>query len=214
MTALQLIELNGLEVYLQPIISMRQEKIIAFEALTRVTPEYAGFLTLSELFLKAKRAREIVSLDQYVQKLALEKFASYYKEDNSLLIFMNFEMDTIFSDNSLGFIEYAKTLGIPLENIVVEIKEDECLNNQILKDFIDNISSLGVNVGIDDFGAECSSLHRLSVIRPSIIKIDIALISGIENNFVNQEIVSSIVSMARHTQIENAEKNNSFAENN
>jgi len=191
----KLIEQNRIKVYLQPIISIKDKKIFAFEALTRAYDENNELISPLYLFEQASKEHLSSLLDCYVRELALEKFNHYYKKDNSLLIFLNFESSIIDQDITDNFISNVTKHNINTSNIIIEIKEDSVKDNNALKKFVKRYKELGFIIAIDDFGTGYSSFDRLSLIKPDIVKVDRSIIYDIDKNFINSEILNAISNM-------------------
>ena len=189
-----LIENKKIEIFLQPIVSIKDKKIFAYEALTRA---YDNDELISPLYLfdQARKERLSCELDEYVRELALEKFSSYYHENHELLLFLNFEAPIVENEMYENFIPIVYKHNIPTSNIVIEIKEDRIKNIQALKKFITKYKSKGFIIAIDDFGTGYSSFDRLEFIEPDIVKVDRSIIYNINNNFINSEILSAISNM-------------------
>lgn len=186
---------NKISIHLQPIVSIKNKKIFAFEALTRAYDDNNELISPLYLFDQARKENCSTSLDCYVRELALEKFKDYYTKNKELLLFLNFESTIIDQEVSDGFLEVVKRLNINPSNIVIEIKEDSVKDNNSLEKFVNKYRELGFVIAIDDFGTGYSSFDRLSLIKPDIVKIDRSLIYNINKNFINSEILSSISRM-------------------
>ncbi len=190
-----LIENKKIEIFLQPIISIKDKKIFAYEALTRAYDDNGDFISPLYLFDQARKERLSCKLDEYVRELALEKFSSYYHENNEVLLFLNFEASIIDNDMYENFIPIVYKHNIPTSNIVIEIKEDRIKDTQALQKFITKYKSRGFVIAIDDFGTGYSSFDRLEFIKPNIVKVDRSIIYNIHNNFINSEILTAISNM-------------------
>lgn len=190
-----LINNKNIEVYLQPIVSIKEKRVFAYEALTRATDSYGEAISPFYLFEQAKKENVSCKLDNYVRELALVKFQKYYHENNKVLLFINFESSTIENEMADDFIPTIYKYNIATKNIVIEIKEDKIKNTHALKRFIDNYKKHGCIIAIDDFGTGYSSFDRLSFIQPDIVKVDRSIIYNIHNNFINSEILSAISNM-------------------
>lgn len=189
-----IIENKKIEIFLQPIVSIKDKKIFAYEALTRA---YDNDELLSPLYLfdQARKERLSCKLDEYVRELALEKFSSYYHENHEVLLFLNFEASIVDNEMYESFIPIVYKHNIPTSNIVIEIKEDRIKNTQALQKFITKYKSRGFVIAIDDFGTGYSSFDRLEYIKPDIVKVDRSIIYNIHNNFINSEILTAISNM-------------------
>lgn len=191
----EIINEGRVEIYLQPIVNIKDKKIYAFEALTRAYDTNKEYISPVELFEEARKEHLSSKLDCYVRSLALKKFEDYYKDDNSLLLFLNFESSIIDDDSSDSFINTVKSSEIVPSNIVVEIKEDSVNNSKYLEKFVQRYKKEGFIIAVDDFGTGYSSFDRLALIKPHIVKVDRSLIFDIHNNFVNSQVLNGISNM-------------------
>ncbi len=191
----KLINEDRIEIHFQPIVSMKENRIFAFEALTRAYDENNDFISPLFLFEHARKENRSVELDDYVRKLALYKFVEYYSKDNTLLLFLNFEASMIDEDVGSSFLQNIDNCKIPYQNIIIEIKEDSVRDNYFLEKFVLKYRKLGFLIGVDDFGTGYSSFDRLALIKPDIVKLDRSLIYNIQNNYINSEILTSISNM-------------------
>ena len=196
----KILEEKKLEIYFQPIVSIRRRVIYAFEALTRCTYEGKN-ISPDTLFYLARKDGLLQELDTYTRVEAIKKFKAYYEKNNDLILFLNFESRLI--DNGVfiskdDFISTIDDLQIPYTNFLIEIKEDEITNTQFLMDFCKKYRTLGFSIALDDFGTGSSTFDRINIIKPDIIKIDKSLFVDIKNNHVNKEIVKAIASMCHN----------------
>mgnify|MGYP000417932482 CR=1 FL=1 len=189
------------EIYFQPIVSIKTKRIFAFEALTRCV--YQGKkISPQLLFNLAKQKKLSLKLDLITRKKAIQKFHSYYLENNDLTLFLNFESSSInkfnLRNNEYCFTKTIQELGIPSKNFMLEIKEDEISNEEALKNFCKVYKKLGFSIALDDFGTGNSTFDRINLIKPDLIKIDKSLFCNIKNNQINKEIVNSISKMCKN----------------
>jgi len=191
----ELINEKNIEIYLQPIISIKDKKIFAYEALTRAFDRYGESISPLYLFEQAKKEHMSCKLDSYVRELALVKFSEYYLQDKDLLLFLNFESSVIENEEKDEFISTVYRYNISPSNIVVEIKEDRIKDTHALKSFLHRYKNHDFLIAIDDFGTGYSSFDRLEFINPDIVKIDRSLIYNVDNNFINTEIITAISRM-------------------
>ena len=192
-----LIQENKIDIFFQPIISIKNKKLFALEALTRAYDENNDFISPMYLFDQAKKENIVNKLDCYVRELALKKFAEYHKNNKDILLFLNFESHFIDSEEYSSFLFVVQKYNIRNSNIVLEIKEDEIKDNQSIKKFVDLYRKNGFIIAIDDFGTGYSSFDRLSLIKPDIVKMDRSLIFNINQNFINSEILTAVSNMCQ-----------------
>ncbi len=193
-----LIERNKIDIHFQPIVSIKDKKIIAFEALTRAYDHNDELISPLFLFEQANKENYSWQLDCYVRTKAIKKFKQYYEEDDSILLFLNFESSMINEEISDNFLDVVKECNINPLNIVIEIKEESVKETRLLQKFVEKYKKEGFIIALDDFGAGYSSFDRLALIKPRIVKIDRSIIYNIQNNFINSEILSSIANMCHN----------------
>ena len=86
----KIIENRLIQIHFQPIVSIRTKSIFAFEALCRCS--YNNQVIPPDLLFKlAKQNDLLLELDILARKKAIEKFLEYYKKNNDLILFLNFE---------------------------------------------------------------------------------------------------------------------------
>lgn len=198
----EIINQELIEIYFQPIVSIRSNKIYAFEALTRCTYKKNSIPPFL-LFNLAKEFGLNLELDTLARKKSIEKFKEYYLKNNELILFLNFESSLIDSfnsksNNSYEFTNLIDKLEIPYKNFMIEIKEDEIQNSKALEDFCITFKDKGFSISLDDFGTGSSTFDRINQIRPHLIKIDKSLFVNVKNNLINKEIVKAITNMSHN----------------
>lgn len=196
----KIIENSLIDIHFQPIVSVSTKTIFALEALTRC--EYNNQNIPPDLLFKmAKQNNLLLELDILARNKAIKKFLKYYKKNNDLILFLNFESSLLNDLESFekinSFLETIIELKIPFKNFVLEIKEDEISNTEVLNKFCKQYKKLGFYIALDDFGTGSSTFDRINLIRPDIIKIDKSLFKDFENQ-INKEIVKAIAKMSHN----------------
>lgn len=196
-STLKKLGITKFDIHFQPIVSIKKKKIFGYEALLRGYKEDA-YIPPNILFEEAQKAGLALDLDRLARIESIKKFESYYKLDNKVLLFLNFESSSIthsFKSDQYSFENILSELEIPTKNIVLEIKEDEIHSTKSLEDFSIYYKNKGFNIAVDDFGTGDSNFNRLSVVKPDIVKIDKSLLRDIDTNDINAEILKVIANM-------------------
>jgi EAL domain-containing protein (putative c-di-GMP-specific phosphodiesterase class I) len=184
-----------IEIYFQPIVSIRTKRLYAFEALTRCKYDISPI----QLFELAREQNLSFELDILTRTKSIENFYSYYLDNNELILFLNIESSLINNfdvNQDYCCIDTINKLNIPYKNFMIEIKEDEIQNTLALEEFCLYYKNLGFRIALDDFGTGNSTFDRINIIKPHLIKIDKSLFKDIENNLINKEIVKAISTMS------------------
>jgi len=191
---------NGLEVVLQPIISIKTQSVSKFEALVRwnnkgnwVSP--VDFIPIAENFNLIDKVGEIV-----LRKTCL--ILKSIKEQGFTNIVFNvnrsiYEFPRKQAKNNL-WLNVIEECGLVPSDICFELTESvlapENDNNISL---LKHIQKAGCEIALDDFGTGYSSLSYLRRFSIDILKIDRSFIKDM--TVVNEDkiLVSAIISMAK-----------------
>lgn len=171
------------------------------EALLRWTHPLYGPIPPDVLIELADEAELSVPLGRWITTEALEELARWkQKSADDLILSINLNPHQIYHDH--GFSEYLKReinrLALDPKYVELEITEHVAVraNETALKTFM-RLKALGVHLSIDDMGVGYSSLTYISDFGVSAVKVDISLIDKIATDMQQQEIVRSIVELAR-----------------
>lgn len=182
----------------QPIIFSNTKKLGAVEALIRATDrERNKNITPNVLFPAVERKGLVLDLDKLSIELALEKFSKL--QNDIPLLFLNIENATILNEyqkTDSFILDLCKKFKIKPSSVVLEIKEQKNPDDDVLFFFSNKYKRLGFSIALDDFGTGSSTFDRISIVLPDIIKIDRSLITDCHSNYINQEIIKSIVNVS------------------
>lgn len=202
-TILNLIKENNVITLFQPVVSLRDKRVIGFEALSRGICSNTGrVIKPLELFSMARSAGCDMELDNLCRKVALTSFKSIQNYNEYILFFLNLDTSVINNkdeNSKIKTIELTDELGLDYSSISLEIVESKIDNEATLAEFVEHYRRLGYYVSLDDFGAMHSNMNRIVSSKPDIIKIDMDLIRNVSVNYYQQSIISSIIDLARKT---------------
>lgn len=86
------------------------------------------------------------------------------------------------------------------DRLVLEVTEHALVDDyDALAKALAPLRSKGVRVAIDDVGAGYSSLRHVLKIAPDIVKLDVSLVAGIEDDVAKQAMVSGVIAFAEKT---------------
>lgn len=191
----------SLVIHLQPILSPSGNRLFGYESLLRGIDVNGKLVPPLVLFAAMETADKILALDREARMLAVNAFAPYWHVNSKLVLFVNFESSLVevFSPQQHSLFDgLLKHYGIPLSNIVLEVKEDEVVSNEALQNFCCYYRQLGFNIALDDFGVGQSSFDRIAIVKPDIIKIDRSLMTDLQHNQIHQEVVTAICNMCQN----------------
>jgi EAL domain-containing protein (putative c-di-GMP-specific phosphodiesterase class I) len=182
-----------------PIISVRDQRMIGVEALSRgIDPDSGRLIPPNILFEAARRSDQLLLLDRLCRRKSLENFSRTFENDPDLMLWLNFEpavFDSLKHQNG-NLMDQVLSLGIDPRRIVIEILESRVSDTQALIEFIEIYRDPGFLFAIDDWGTAYSNMERLDQIKPDVIKIHRSLVTDLEKALYKQELIRSTMNLA------------------
>jgi diguanylate cyclase (GGDEF)-like protein/PAS domain S-box-containing protein len=196
------IERAEFEIYYQPIISLTNGKIDAFEALLRWRHPGRGLLRPDSFVSVAEDTGLIVPIGWWVLHEACRQLAEWQAlpwASDGLAVTVNLSGKQFIQADLVPRIEeILRQTGIRPGGLRLEITEGTIMGQA--EDAIAKLLALrgfGVKLYIDDFGTGYSSLSYLHRLPVDALKIDRSFISEMNGGDDRSEIVGTIVSLAR-----------------
>jgi EAL domain-containing protein (putative c-di-GMP-specific phosphodiesterase class I) len=180
----------------QPIIDLREEKPIGYEALARGNTGII-FRSPDELFGAAIKHRLLVELDRVCRKKAL---LFSHRLPAGSKVFINTFPATIRDPEFQGrhLVELLKLANITPDRIVIEITEKLVIDNlKLFQETMAYFTDMGMSLAIDDVGSGYSGLETIGKLKPSYLKVDMSLVKGVHINMINREMLKAISSLGR-----------------
>lgn len=179
----------------QPIFNVRTRSAFAYEALVRgVNGESAAHIL--GLVNDSNRYR----FDQACRVKAIEEAARLGILDiPDCLLSINFLPNAVYRAETCirATLEAARQSNFPSNRLMFEVTEGERVDDpDHLKSIFQEYERQGFTTAIDDFGSGYSGLNLLALFQPQVLKIDMALTRGIDQDRVKQAIVDGILLVA------------------
>ena len=169
------LEKKQFKVYYQPIIDIKSEKVVGFEALVRwIHPDF-GFLCPDKFISIAENSGFIFNLGEFVLDSAIEAVKRLQNEfQRSFFIGINFSLKQFLDERLLDIISnYLHMYDFNSSDLILEITERTAMQEpEKTKQILSNIRKRGIKIAIDDFGTGYSSLEYLIDFEVDKIKID------------------------------------------
>jgi EAL domain-containing protein (putative c-di-GMP-specific phosphodiesterase class I)/GGDEF domain-containing protein len=176
------------DVAYQPIVDLQHGEVAAYEALCRPRPD-SGFRNATELFDSAELTGRAWEIEARVRTAAIAAAARW---PTGIQLFINCSpavfADTRFARSVSEAVRATENLSTG--RIVFEITERAGhAFEQGMAGSVRALRDIGFQVAIDDVGAGASGLNRIMSFRPDWLKLDRALIDGIHEDRVKQNLV-------------------------
>ncbi|MBI1945281.1 MAG: diguanylate cyclase [Deltaproteobacteria bacterium] len=174
----------------QPILSAETGAIFAFEALCR--PKHASFPHPGSLFQTAEHAGRVVDLGRALRPVALEPLL---RLPGDSVLFLNLHPLELADELVEEALEH---YGAHAERIVFEVTESSQIHDyNRMRDLISSLQSAKFRVAIDDLGAGYAGLNSVALLKPDIVKLDMALVRGIQRDGAAARLIKHLLEYAR-----------------
>lgn len=185
--------------YFQAIVSLETKKIVKYESLVRLIDEKENKIVSPYEFLEISKKSKMYS---DITKNVLRKSIEFLKSTN-IPISINISFEDIINNDVLNYITFLLQVNENIANLITfeilessEIKDYEQINS-----FIKLVRKYNCQIAIDDFGSGYSNYTQLLNMKPDIVKIDGSLIKNIDKDMNSRNIVESILSLTKKSQI-------------
>ncbi len=175
-----------------PIVVTATAEVYGYEALARGS--LRGLRSPEVMFSVAEEANLIWELSRLCRRRAIEG-ADANLEPHQLL-FLNIDPHD-FRDPTFRYLDLEE-MGIDHpERIVLEITERTAITDYpAFQEYLSRFREKGFRFAVDDAGSGYAGLGSIANLSPDYIKLDISLISGIDTNFMKQNLVETMVAFA------------------
>jgi len=190
---------DTVEVYYQPICTVKNTHVVGFEALARWTHPVFGAISPGEFIPLAEEMGLIAALGRHVLRQACSHTVSWNQRfDGSLFISVNVSPHQ-FDDSGL-LLSIERVLfetGLSPHLLKLEITESVLLSGHpSVERTLEQARTLGTQMCLDDFGTGYSSLSYLLHYPFDVIKIDQSFVRNLDHDDARVELVRTVVELA------------------
>jgi len=192
-----------LAVYYQPLVT-ESRRIVGVEALLRWHHPDMGVILPSDFIRITEETGIIVAVGQWVLQQACAQTKRWHDMGFAdLFVSVNLSARQLYEpDFEQMVIDTLQKSGLPPNRLKLEVTESSVIQNpELCISKMQHLRSLGVSFAIDDFGTGYSSLSYLKRFPIDSLKIDRSFVADAMNNKGDQEIIKTIIAMARNLNI-------------
>lgn len=191
---------NGaFDVYYQPIIDVRTEKLVSMEALLRWHHPERGFVSPMEFIPIAEDTGLILPLGEWVLHTVCNQINRWNRMGlNGFRVAVNLSGRQFEKNLPRLVTSIMRQTGVTADSLALEITEGIAMRNvdQNIR-MLNELRRLGLEISIDDFGTGYSSLAYLKRFPLNTLKIDHSFIKDITTNLEDRAITRAIIAMGQ-----------------
>lgn len=189
------------ELHYQPKIRIADGGLVGVEALVRWRHPDRGLLPPGQFLGAVLRGGRMVDLTRHVIATAAADL-EHWRRSGIPVHNVAVNMPESMLASRLGLTALRDAMdrhGLPGHAFTVEITEDVLLSRaaETISEVVNSLSALGVRISFDDFGTGFASLSHLRSFAFDQLKIDRSFVAEIGVATASEQIVRSIVSLAR-----------------
>ena len=189
------------EVYYQPKVNVKSNKLAGMEALVRLIHPEQGMISPAEFIPLAEETGLIVELGDIVLQKACRATQKWRLENNfNGRVAVNLSSRQFALPNLQERIQnILEETGLPAESLEIEITESTVIKHpeRAIK-VMEKLTQMGIHLALDDFGTGYSSLTYLKRFPIHCLKIDKAFIDDIDKSDRDLKMVDSIITIAHN----------------
>ena len=176
----------------QPIVDSGSRTVFAYEALVRGMDGEGAPAVMSRV-----RPEQTYRFDQTCRVKAIATAARLGMQSR---LSINFNPNAVYEPATCIRLTLAAATmcGFDTGQLIFEITESERIRDTShLSRIVQDYQRRGFLTAIDDFGAGYAGLNLLAEFQPDIVKLDMALIRGIDQHHVRRSIVAGLATTCR-----------------
>jgi len=188
--------------YYQPTVNLADRKIIGLEALIRWDHPGYGLLAPNRFIPIAEETGLILPIGDWVLATACKQIQSWQQQGlpvKDMKICVNLSARQFAR---VGLADHVNALlvqyGVGPSQLGLEMTESSLIPNQtVARNLLVTLKKLGLTTLLDDFGTGYSALNHLHDFPFDILKIDRSFVSRIHQGNQPQQIIRTIIELAR-----------------
>ncbi|KTD11253.1 bifunctional diguanylate cyclase/phosphodiesterase [Legionella jamestowniensis] len=196
---------NELYLVYQPLINLKKQKVVGFEALLRWNSHLLGQVSPADFIGMAEENGLIIDIGQWVLEQACTQTLAWHRQG-----FKNLSIAVNISGRQFRQSQLPEVISGVLEKTGLSAKYLELeLTESLLVDDIDKavetmyqLKDMGMKLVIDDFGTGYSSLSYLKQFPVDKLKIDRSFISELVNKENDAAIARAIINLGHSLNLE------------
>jgi EAL domain-containing protein (putative c-di-GMP-specific phosphodiesterase class I) len=181
--------------HFQPIYGARRESCVGYEALIRATDAHGRPRSPMALFTAAFADGRGVALDWVCRALHLRNFARVDPGDRKLFLNIHARASVEDAASAGEFAALVRFYGLSPRRVCVEILEDSCGDERMLRETVQAYRRAGASIAMDDFGLGRSNFDRIVALRPDVVKVDRSILVAAVGDDKARRMLPAIVEL-------------------
>jgi diguanylate cyclase (GGDEF)-like protein len=197
------VERGELSMDYQPIVSLRDGRLVGFEALLRWHHSELGLIAPYRFIPIAEDSGLILPITVWILRETCRQVGEWQRvapEYRGLIVSVNISGKHLAKDDLITDVTAAlEQSGVSPSTLKLEITESTAMENaEHSIRILNRLKDIGVQLSIDDFGTGYSSLSHLHRLPFDTLKIDRSFVNRVGENGENSEVLQTVISLAKN----------------
>lgn len=200
------------ELFYQPIVNLKNKKIVGCEALLRWNSPQLGLVSPNLFIDIIENSSMVIPIGHWIINQALKdlrEIKNHLEKNGHKKVSEEFMMSINISGRQFTHSDFINNLEdlrekhqLSPHNIKLEITERIMMDGALALESLNQCKNMGYAISIDDFGTGFSGLQYLTQMPISFLKIDRSFVMKILSDPKSKAVVSSIIHLAHAMDIE------------
>jgi diguanylate cyclase (GGDEF)-like protein len=181
----------------QPVYDLHRGELCGVEALVRWQDPTAGLVPPDRFIPHAEETGLITRIGAWVIEAACRQAAAWAAQGLAPRMAFNASprelRDETYVERVAGALQRH---GLPPGRLLIEVRETPMHESDRTHEVIERLHRLGVQLALDDFGTEHSSLSRLRELPVQVLKVDRSFLRDLPGDAASAGIVRAIATLA------------------
>lgn len=198
-------KLKEFEIFFQPVVEARKNKVVGMEALLRWRSPEMGLVTPKDFMPLTQHMGITLELENYAIGMALKEYQKLMKKGTAVpKLHLNLSLIQLVQQDIIKILmEQVQIHHIEPSRIVIEMKESLAVEDiQLMKSLIKRLHQQGFRVALDNFGAGFISVNHILGVRFDYIKLDKQFSNQYYTKEFNPALIQAMLDMIRSIKTE------------
>lgn len=191
---------QNLGIAYQPLIDLFSHQVVAVEVLLRWQHPGMGIISPEQIISMAEHTGLIGSLTEWIIETAIKQYSEAGLDQKDIKLMVNLSAWNL-QDPKLPEITQSlmQRYGLGSDRLTFEITESAMMSDPVhARMILNQLSSMGIELSIDDFGTGFSSLGYLKLLPVNNLKIDKSFVIDMLTDENDALIVQSTIDLAHN----------------
>jgi EAL domain-containing protein (putative c-di-GMP-specific phosphodiesterase class I) len=194
---------SELELYFQPKIEIKNNRVEGAEALIRWVHPTKGLIRPDAFIPQAEKTWLVHPLSLFAVRRGLDQLKKWEGEGLDLTVAINLTANNMQDRSFISeLIELVRDYRIDASKLEIEITERTLVTDMdAVREALNSLKNMGASVSIDDFGEGHAKIDLLEMLPIDALKIDQKFIKNLNSSRLSKSVVPRVIEIAKELNV-------------